>query len=345
MKNPDFHSSTLVFETFVDPVFMVGEDRTLLSANSAARNLIPFTRVDQPVTLTLRSPDILRCIDHVISTGDMQRLEWHDTVPIDRFFDIRMTPLTLERRGTVVVVILREITDIRNAERMRADFIANVSHELRTPLASVAGFIETLQGAAQHDEKARQKFLSIMHDQAQRMSRLIDDLLSLSRIEQKAHVRPKDPVDLLQVIRHVVDGFNMIAQRNGSQINIHTPEKLIVPGDRDELIRLIENLVGNGLKYGALPDQPARVDVRVEQSGQEALLTVQDFGPGIAPEHLPRLTERFYRVDAVASRARGGTGLGLALVKHITTRHRGRLEISSTLGEGSCFKIRLPLQA
>lgn len=345
MKKPDFHSSTLVFETFVDPVFMVADDRKLLSANTAARALIPFTRVDDPVTLTLRSPDILRCIDHVLGTGEMQRIEWHDTVPIDRYFDIRMTPLTLDKIGKAVVIILREITDIRNAERMRADFIANVSHELRTPLASVAGFIETLQGAAQHDEKARNKFLAIMHDQAQRMSRLIDDLLSLSRIEQKEHVRPTEPVDLPRVIRHVVDGFNLIAQRQNATIHVDAPDSLIIPGDRDELIRLIENLVGNGLKYGALPDQPTRVEIRAEESGQNAILMVRDYGPGIAPEHLPRLTERFYRVDAVTSRARGGTGLGLALVKHITAHHRGRLEITSTLGEGACFTIKLPLKA
>ncbi len=333
----------MVFETFVDPLFVVSGERTLLSANSAARALIPFTRIGDPITLTLRSPDILASIDHVLSTGEAQKIEWHDTVPVDRYFDIRVTPLTLDRLGHSVVIVLREITDIRNAERMRADFIANVSHELRTPLASLAGFIETLQGAAQDDVIARKRFLGIMHEQAQRMSRLIDDLLSLSRIEQREHLRPRDPVDLTQVVRNVTDGMNLIAQRHQSLIGVDMPDSLIVPGDRDELLRLFENLIGNALKYGTRPDQQNRIDVSAYYDSAYAIMSVRDYGPGIAPEHLPRLTERFYRVDAATSRARGGTGLGLALVKHITTHHRGRLEISSELGNGSCFTIKLPL--
>jgi two-component system phosphate regulon sensor histidine kinase PhoR len=229
---------------------------------------------------------------------------------------------------------------------MRADFVANASHELRTPLASLSGFIETLQGSARDDAQARQRFLGIMKAQANRMARLIDDLLSLSRIELKAHLQPATPVDLVGIVRQVADSLQTLARDRGVEIKIEKPEKpLAVRGDRDELIRVFENLVENALKYGA-PGK--RVDIslarKVGSGGEEeATVSVRDYGPGIADEHIPRLTERFYRVDVAESRAQGGTGLGLALVKHIVARHRGRLVINSVLGKGATFTIRLPL--
>jgi len=228
---------------------------------------------------------------------------------------------------------------------MRADFVANASHELRTPLAALSGFIETLQGSARDDAAARERFLGIMQAQATRMARLIDDLLSLSRIELSAHVRPQHPVDLAPIVRQVADGLQTLARDREIQINIETPgEPLIVQGDRDELIRVFENLVENALKYGGSGKQ---VDIgfvhgQAADGGPEIGVAVRDYGPGIAPEHLPRLTERFYRVDVVESRAQGGTGLGLALVKHILNRHRGRLEIESRMGDGATFTVRLP---
>ena len=231
---------------------------------------------------------------------------------------------------------------------MRADFVANASHELRTPLAALTGFIETMQGPARDDPAARERFLGIMREQAWRMARLIDDLLSLSRIELRAHMRPDTPVDLVPIVRQVVDGLQTLAQDRGVAIQVDpAAEPLPVLGDRDELLRLFENLIENGLKYGA---SGKRVDValaRVDDPNgkQEVGVAVRDYGPGIAAEHLPRLTERFYRVDVGESRAQGGTGLGLALVKHILNRHQGRLAIEFQAGKGATFTVRLPLQS
>jgi two-component system phosphate regulon sensor histidine kinase PhoR len=229
---------------------------------------------------------------------------------------------------------------------MRADFVANVSHELRTPLAALTGFIDTLQGSARDDPAARERFLGIMQAQAWRMARLIDDLLSLSRIELRAHQRPDTPVDVVPIVRQVIDGLQMLARDREVAIEVDAPaEPLTVHGDRDELIRLFENLIENGLKYGASGKRLEIAIARIERPDrkQEALVSVRDHGPGIAAEHLPRLTERFYRVDVGESRAQGGTGLGLALVKHILNRHQGTLTIDSKAGQGATFTVRLPL--
>jgi two-component system phosphate regulon sensor histidine kinase PhoR len=229
---------------------------------------------------------------------------------------------------------------------MRADFVANASHELRTPLAALSGFIDTLQGPAREDVTARERFLAIMKAQATRMARLIDDLLSLSRVELSEHMHPDAPVDLASVLRQVVDGLQTLAIDRNVEIIVALPASpMIVPGDRDELTRVFENLVENALKYGATGK---RVDVGLatvaaSDGTPEVLVTVRDYGPGIAAEHLPRLTERFYRVDVKQSRAEGGTGLGLSLVKHILNRHRGKLTIESVAGEGASFIARLPL--
>jgi two-component system phosphate regulon sensor histidine kinase PhoR len=234
---------------------------------------------------------------------------------------------------------------LRQVEEMRADFVANASHELRTPLAALSGFIDTLRGAAQNDPAAQEKFLPIMQAQATRMARLIDDLLSLSRIELNAHRRPESPVDVVPLVRQVVDGLQTLARDRGVTISIDGPAgPQQVLGDRDELLRVFENLIENALKYGA---NGKRVDVTIARGEasdgtSELRVAVRDFGPGIAPEHLPRLTERFYRVDVVDSRAQGGTGLGLALVKHILNRHGGRLSIASTRGAGATFTAHLP---
>ena len=213
------------------------------------------------------------------------------------------------------------------------------------PLASLSGFIDTLQGPARADPEARERFLGIMKDQADRMARLIDDLLSLSRIELKAHIHPESAIDLVSIVRQVADALQLLARDRGVSIEVDMPDgELMVLGDRDELIRVFENLIENALKYGA---SGKRIDLALAREGtaegEEAVVSVKDYGPGIAPEHLPRLTERFYRVDVAESRAQGGTGLGLALVKHILQRHRGRLSIESALGSGATFAVRLPI--
>jgi two-component system phosphate regulon sensor histidine kinase PhoR len=228
---------------------------------------------------------------------------------------------------------------------MRADFIANASHELRTPLASLRGFIETLQGTAKDDPCARERFLPIMAEQASRMTRLIDALLSLSRLEMNAHVAPSDLVDLNDVLNHSKDTLDPLAREMGFRFEVaRFPRPAVVRGDRDELVQVLQNLVQNAFKYGERGGQ-VRIDAKHipslgRQSGRYAIAIV-DNGPGVAPEHLPRLTERFYRVDVASSREKGGTGLGLAIVKHILNRHRGELAIASKPGKGSTFTVML----
>jgi two-component system phosphate regulon sensor histidine kinase PhoR len=272
-------------------------------------------------------------------------------VPHDRWFEAFVMPVKLatapDARSDILLMTFNDLTPLRRVEEMRADFIANASHELRTPLAALLGFIETLQGTAKDDAAARAKFLAIMQGQATRMARLIDDLLSLSRIELNAHLPPNTAVDLAPIVRQVTDGLQTLARDRDVTIKVASPpDELIVLGDRDELIRALENLVENALKYGFAGK---RVDITLAR-GQtragtpEVRLAVRDYGPGIAPEHLPRLTERFYRVDVADSRAQGGTGLGLALVKHVLNRHGGRLNIESTPGEGATFTMHLPLR-
>ncbi len=244
-----------------------------------------------------------------------------------------------------MIMTLRDLSEARRVERMRVDFVANASHELRTPLASLLGFVETLQGSARDDKEARDKFLSIMREQAQRMARLVDDLLSLSRIEQNLHLRPQTSVDLVAILRHIADTLTPMADDNGVTLKLDVPAKAIVTGDRDELLRVAENLVENAIKYGASDPQCVnrQVEITLVLEQRQCVLSVRDHGPGIPHEHLPRLTERFYRVDAGQSRAKGGTGLGLAIVKHIVARHCGRLGIESNPGQGATFSVFLPL--
>ena len=245
----------------------------------------------------------------------------------------------------MLLVDLQDVTALIRSEQMRVDFVANVSHELRTPLTSLTGFIETLRGPAKDDADAREKFLAIMQEQSERMFRLINDLLSLSRIELDEHSRPTDPVDLGEVLDGVRSMLAMKAEAKEMDLTLTLPEEVppIVRGDADQLTQVFLNLVDNAIKYGGKGTEVA-VRVRARDSRRLAI-DVQDHGAGIPAEHIPRLTERFYRVDAARSRALGGTGLGLAIVKHIVNRHRGRLSISSREGEGSCFTVILPLAA
>jgi two-component system phosphate regulon sensor histidine kinase PhoR len=318
-----------------------------VALNERARALAPALRQGEPVSFALRMPELIEAISRAASQGEEQRVVYFERVPLDRWFETIVMPVKREPSATqpdLVLMTFHDLTPLRRVEEMRADFVANASHELRTPLAALLGFIETLQGSAREDAKARARFLTIMQEQARRMARLIDDLLSLSRIELNAHRRPDTAVDLVPIVRQVVDGLETLARDRGVTVNIEAASALTVLGDHDELLRIFENLIENALKYGAAGK---RVDIALKLAasadGQpEAQVSVRDYGPGIAPEHLPRLTERFYRVDVTESRAQGGTGLGLALVKHILNRHRGRLTIDSAPGAGATFTIHLP---
>jgi two-component system phosphate regulon sensor histidine kinase PhoR len=333
-----------------DPVVVLDQDGRVVAFNAEAGATAPALRRGEPASIALRMPELVEAIRQANASGKAQRIEFSARLPTLRWSEAFVAPVALRSgqpgQSGVVVITVHDLTPIRRVEEMRADFVANVSHELRTPLAALTGFIDTLQGSARDDPAARERFLGIMQAQAWRMARLIDDLLSLSRIELRAHQRPDTPVDVVPIVRQVVDGLQMLARDREVTIEVDAPtEPLIAPGDRDELIRLFENLIENGLKYGASGKRLEIAIARIERPDrkQEALVSVHDHGPGIAAEHLPRLTERFYRVDVGESRAQGGTGLGLALVKHILNRHQGTLTIDSKAGEGATFTVRLPL--
>ncbi|HEU5016498.1 MAG TPA: ATP-binding protein [Pseudolabrys sp.] len=330
------------------PAIVLDRDGRVIASNEGATAIAPALRQGESALASLRMPELVNAIRQAMQRDEPQRAEFVERVPRDRWLEAFVRPVRLgtSEKPELLLVAFNDLTPLRRVEEMRVDFVANASHELRTPLAALLGFIETLQGSAKDDPAARDKFLAVMQAQAARMARLIDDLLSLSRIELNTHIRPSTQLDLAPIVRHVVDGLQTLARDRGVEVNVTLPdEPLAVLGDRDELIRALENLVENALKYGA---SGGRVDVtlaRGEGAGgaSEAQLTVRDYGPGIAPDHLPRLTERFYRVDVTESRAQGGTGLGLALVKHILSRHGGRLSIESTFGQGASFGMHLPL--
>ncbi len=342
-RTTDAGTLSKILAAMPEAIVAVCADDRVLEANPPAQALIPTLRIGVPLASHLRAPDVLDAIAKARSSRQATRASWLERVPIERQFEVSAAPVLGLDCGAIVLVCLHEISETRRFERMRVDFITNASHELRTPLASLLGFIETLQGPARNDEKARARFLGIMREQAQRMARLVDDLLSLSRIEQHLHLRPKAPVDLSIVLPHIADTLAPLARETNVEIVLSPSEPVIVAGDRDELIRVAENLIENAIKYGASEASDRRVEIAIRTLKHDGVFTVRDFGVGIAPEHLPRLTERFYRVDAGQSRAKGGTGLGLALVKHIVARHRGRLTIDSTKGQGSTFQVSLPL--
>jgi two-component system, OmpR family, phosphate regulon sensor histidine kinase PhoR len=332
-----------------DPAVLLDRAGRVIHLNAAAAQLAPALRKNELAQFALRSPEIVTALREAIATTETRRASYLDQGPVDRWMELVVTPVPMPTTfgGTEKCMLLtfHDQTPLRRVEEMRADFVANASHELRTPLAALSGFIDTLQGPAKEDAKARERFLSIMHAQATRMARLIDDLLSLSRVELSAHVRPESSVDIVPIIRQVADGLEPLARERQVEIEIELPPTPVtIAGDREELLRLFENLIENALKYGA---SGGRVIVSLKEAANaegapEIRVMVRDFGPGIAPEHLPRLTERFYRVDVGDSRAQGGTGLGLSLVKHILNRHRGRLLIESVPRHGATFTACFP---
>ena len=336
-----------VISGFPDAVVALSRRGRVLAFNAQAARLAPGLRRGELGLIAIRVPALVDAIQSAGESGQPQRVEFSERVP-ERWLEAFIIPIMSSGNAAADILLLtfHDLTPMRRVEEMRADFVANASHELRTPLAALSGFIDTLQGPARDDAAARERFLLIMQAQATRMARLIDDLLSLSRIELSAHMRPETPVDLVPIVRQVADALQTLARDRDVEIQIHAPpEPVMVLGDRDELIRAFENLIENALKYGA-SGKRIEIDFARQQKSDgvvEVRVGVRDYGPGIAPEHLPRLTERFYRVDVADSRAQGGTGLGLALVKHIMNRHGGRLSIASSLGQGATFSVHLPI--
>jgi two-component system phosphate regulon sensor histidine kinase PhoR len=334
-------------EALPDPVILLNRAGQVLSLNSPARGLFGALREGSHISSVIRTPEFLDAVTAAPRVGRAVTVAHAERVPVGRRMAVTVAPLSrgADRDGNILV-LLRDLTEMDRSNQMRVDFIANASHELRTPLASLRGFIETLQGTAKEDASARERFLPIMAEQASRMTRLIDAMLSLSRVEMNAHVMPSDLVDLNDVLGHARDTLEPLATDSGMSLDVARFAKpAIVRGERDELLQVLQNLVQNALKYGNAGGH-VRIEAKhIPSLGRQATgryaISVVDDGPGIAPEHLPRLTERFYRVDVASSREKGGTGLGLAIVKHILNRHRGELAIASKPGKGSTFTVML----
>lgn len=321
------------------PAMLLRRDDRILALNPAAEALFGEGMVGRHPAMAVRAPAVLEAIGAVMRAGGVRegrmtfRRDGHEAV-----FQV-----TVSAQGDLVLCVFRDATSEERAGEMRRDFVANVSHELRTPLTALMGFIETLKHAARDDPKARDVFLGIMETEAGRMNRLVRDLLHLSRVEAEERVRPREPVELRGLLEGVISSLRGVAEKEGDTVEL-TGDPVTVPGDHDQLVQVFTNLVENALKYGA-SGQVVRVSLTPEETvrGPAVRVEVADEGEGIDPVHLPRLTERFYRVDTHRSREMGGTGLGLAIVKHIVSRHRGWLRIESEKGRGSRFQVVLPL--
>lgn len=330
--------SGAVVDAIAEPVMIVAGGR-IAHANQGARTLLGAHIVGEDVRLAIRHPAAAESLSRATPPDPSEIIALTGIGTRDARWVMRISPLA----GARQLIHLIDRTGSHAAEKMRVDFVANASHELRTPLAAILGFVETLgDDKAGGDATTRKRFLKVMQDEAQRMQRLVDDLMSLSRIEAEKHRAPDTPVDLATLI---AETHNVILANGGARakdVRIALQgESPPIAGDRAQLSQLLHNLVGNAMKYG---QAGTPVTVRLARDGESMVrLSVSDEGEGIAPEHLPRLTERFYRVEASRSRALGGTGLGLAIVKHIVERHRGRLDIASVQGQGTTISILLPV--
>ena len=342
-------SWTSLVEAIPDPAMVLDASSTILHHNPAAEALFGKPVASLPLEHVSRDPELIMAVESGLETGRTRTVRIVPNSSGKRHLMAVVAPLGARESGgaNAVLITIRDLSDQHRLLEMRSDFIANASHELRTPLASVRGFIETLQGPARNDEVARMRFLGIMASQAERMTRLIDDLLLLSRVEEKAYLVPTGTVEINELVAHVVQTLGPLAEEKEYTVTV-TPavRHASVKGDPDELFQVFQNLIENAVKYGSVGGSVS-VDCRLVQptpaSSERIVVTIADDGPGIASEHVPRLTERFYRVNADQSRTVGGTGLGLAIVKHVLNRHQGELSVESQLGVGSSFRVTLPV--
>jgi two-component system, OmpR family, phosphate regulon sensor histidine kinase PhoR len=338
-----------ILDALADPIVVVDGRREVLAANSAARSLYPRDLVGRNIALSIRHPDILEALEGVLGSESSRETEVTLSGAVATTYRVHIAPLNFpdSPEGFKALIAFQDLTAARQVEHMRADFVANVSHELRSPLTSLLGFIETLRGPARDDSAARERFLEVMDGEAKRMARLIDELLALSRVESEEHLPPRGRVDVTNLLHEIARSLDMRAAGRGMEIKVDCAGDLPrALGERDELTLVFRNLIENALNYGRA-ETPVTITAgkveRVPGSGVPGIkIAVRDRGDGIEAEHIPRLTERFYRVDKGRSRSMGGSGLGLAIVKHIANRHRGRLTIESTRGEGSVFTMVLP---
>ncbi len=337
-----------MLDGFPAPVMLLNKHRAIIDANRTARDVFGDHLIGHDLAHSLRHPAALEAATRAVA-GAASHIEFAMQVPVSRRFELHAMPVQTGRfGGCAAVLVLLDVTAAHQVEQMRADFVANVSHELRSPLAALSGFIETLQGPAKEDATARERFLNIMQGEAHRMARLIDDLLSLSRVQAQEHIRPREKIELTRLLANVCELMQLRGEGRGIAIELICPDSLPpVAGDADQLQEVFLNLLDNAIKYGAIDAKVtvnAQTVARLSDTGAPGVsITVHNHGAPIEPEHLPRLTERFYRADKARSREIGGTGLGLAIVKHILNRHRGRLRIESTAQSGTTCTVLLPL--
>ena len=339
-----------ILENLPEPVLLLSAERAVLRANPAARAMLGPEAAGQgpDAAALLRHPVLAAAMDDALAEGHSVTAELHLPVPVPREVSARVVPLDppLADGGRLLILLIDRSREAA-IERTRADFVANASHELRTPLASLLGFIETLRGPAADDPAAQQRFLGIMAEQGERMRRLIDDLLSLSRIEMEEHQPPVGEAPLAMITRAEVEALSPLMSQRGVRAALELADALVArPANADQVAQVIRNILENAINHGrdggmiTVTLKPAMAEDGTARPG--ALLSIADDGPGIAKHHIPRLTERFYRVDAARSRHKGGTGLGLAITRHIVMRHRGRLAIESTEGVGTRVHVWLP---
>jgi two-component system phosphate regulon sensor histidine kinase PhoR len=346
----------ILVDSLPDILVMCNDNQVIVRTNKAARSIFGQNLANKQLSTVIPHDVLLNGVSAVIEELQGREVEFHLNEPVPRDFRAIIERFPIASSGGISIIItLTDVTELKRVEKMRADFVANASHEIRTPLASIKGFIETLRGPAKDDTAAREEFLKVMDDQATRMTTLISDLLSLSKIEMNAHTVPDGKVDMLRIVRSEKEAFSWAAKEKGMTIRIELSDTLpMARGEERELIQVIHNLIGNAIKYGHANSEitvNARVTSMLPQDPnflkhhRAICISVIDRGEGIPREHLPRLTERFYRVDSARTRTVGGTGLGLAIVKHIINRHRGVLAIDSVVGEGSKFSVYLPIYA
>ncbi len=333
-----------------DPMLYLDTNWIISQANPAAIEIFGEWILGRSYVTALRQPALLKPIEAAFRSGQANDLHYtRNSQEGGTTYHIRLTPIQ-DSAGQDFGLLLHfaDISHVSETQHMRRGFVANVSHELKTPLTALSGFIETLKGPARNDPEARERFLDIMMDEASRMNRLVSDLLSLSQVESEERMRPSETVDVQAVLGAVKAALRGQAEDGGNRIEIVAQtDRTDVQGDRDQLTQVFMNLIENAMKYGGAGKPVivtlSEVEGRGSAKGPHLKVDVTDRGDGIDPIHLPRLTERFYRVDSHRSREMGGTGLGLAIVKHIVNRHRGRMQIQSKIGEGSTFSVLLPL--
>ncbi len=336
-----------ILDKLPDPVLLIDPQLRVVLANSLAQDLFDDCARGRHLLSFMRTPEVLDHVAEVLAGRPRAETRFVSRHGVERVFRVVTSGLTATDSGIDgALLAFIDVTQIEMAEEMHSDFVANVSHELRSPLTALAGFIETLQGPAAEDAAARQNFLAIMQTEADRMRRLIDDLLSLSRVEVNERVRPTQQVEVVGAIRAVCNSLAQMAAQAEVDLDLTAPPATVeILADPDEITQIFQNLIENAIKYS--PGAPLEITVAEVENvigvrGRCVRVDIRDHGAGIAAIHIPRLTERFYRIDSHRNRKRGGTGLGLAIVKHIISRHRGKLAISSTPGEGSCFSVILP---